>query len=56
MTLGVRGIVVDAEGRVEQPIGRARVELSLAVERKTDELTSRTVNEPKGYLRWTRAF
>jgi hypothetical protein len=44
------------EARVEQPIGRARVELSLAVERKTDELTSRTVNEPKGYLRWTRAF
>jgi hypothetical protein len=44
------------EARVEQPIGRARVEFAVAVERKTDELTSRTVNEPKGYLRWTRPF
>ena len=44
------------EARVEQPVGRARVEVAVALEHRTDQITTQSELEPRGYLRWTRAF
>lgn len=45
-----------AEAQLRQPLGRSDIEFSLAVERKTDDLTGDTSTDPRGFVRWSRAF
>jgi hypothetical protein len=44
------------EANFRQPLGRSEIELSMAVERKTNDLDGRTETDPRGFVRWSRAF